>query len=817
MVHKDRAHYNMADLTISAYNVTQETLSTLHQLVLSDNDDLCLSCARTLATLVHPSSQSYILQAMTLKPAQSIPLIAFAGCFKTEGMLSQFTDRLGSENDSRVQVALIDSIGHFEMSSALQALRLFATNKDDDLRIAVARALAFQLQAKEEAEDILQELLEDVNRDVVTQCLVSLKSVGTTNIISKIEFTLENHQDAYVKSAALSALGALSSSASVEIIKRYLADSDTRVRASAVEALGVHLQTMPEMLRDLMPFLKDESNRVIANAVISLYPYARDEATLALQKLARSPLKYHRSSAAYCIGELQYPDVMNIVLPLINTEPERDVFERALNAIGRISKANLKPFLHKLSEHPNNELREKVVQRLAVISTVDDSRFFYDLFQKEHVITVKAEILRTIGHINDEQSFSLLLESINNTNPELCIAALQGISYTNRESTIPLIMPLMKSKNDEIRLAAISSLFRLGVLDVTSNIVAEMKSLDANVVINAVKTTEKLFSTIANLKKEKPEHLMAALLDHFSSLQSSDIENERTKLDKPVTSTATDRKDYSQTSEIQFAELLSKILPLSPNETSPLLEKYARQHPRDILSNYLNIVVNDGVGSGNLSKEMTQTFKTEKFMPGLFASLESIKENGDRTELIDHYLEMASSQIRIMLEFVNRAKTYVNKNDDSKAGKMLDFLFHYLKLSPDIHNSFGAFYLTQKDYDLALEHLFKAYVKDPRNYDLLLKIAGAAVRQGKYSLATELTTVVTSKTPVETDIWKRASGLAAVISKIKEGIEPSKNIGKTPAAIHDGEVKGPEPISLTLSQETAIVELSDEDMLFDDM
>ena len=106
------------------------------------------------------------------------------------------------------------------------------------------------------------------------------------------------------------------------------------------------------MLRDLLPFLKDESNRVIANAIISLYPYARDEAAEALQKLITSPLKYHRASAAYCIGELQYPDVMNRVLPLINTEPEKEVFERAVTAIGQINKSSLKPFLHKLSETP---------------------------------------------------------------------------------------------------------------------------------------------------------------------------------------------------------------------------------------------------------------------------------------------------------------------------------------------------------------------------------------------------------------------------------------------------------------------------------
>ena len=192
-----------------------------------------------------------------------------------------------------------------------------------------------------------------------------------------------------------------------------------------------------------------------------------------------------------------------------------------------------------------------------------------------------------------------------------------------------------------------------------------------------------------------------------------------------------------------------------------------------------------------------------------------LKKEGDRKKIIEHSLEMASAQIRIMLEFVNRALTYVNKDDDYKAGRMLDFLFHYLKLSPGIHSTFGSFYLTQKDYDLALDHLFKAYVRDPRNYDLLLKIAGASVRQGKHALAETITRIVKSKTPPDSDICKRATGLLSVIAKIKEGIEPAAKKEQSSQPLD--EIGKRQPISLTQSQETAIIELSDEDMLFEDM
>ena len=114
---------------------------------------------------------------------------------------------------------------------------------------------------------------------------------------------------------------------------------------------------------------------------------------------------------------------------------------------------------------------------------------------------VQAAIIRAIGGITDENSFTLLLEYLNNSNTELVVAALDAIGCTGRESTIPLINPLLNNKNETIRLGAIDCLFRLGVTEVTSRLVAELNKLDANGVVKAVKVSQKMFESITNLQK----------------------------------------------------------------------------------------------------------------------------------------------------------------------------------------------------------------------------------------------------------------------------------------------------------------------------
>ena len=148
MVHRDRTRYNIADLTIAAYNVTKDVLTSLHHLVSSDNDKVCIASAQALAALKHPSSQAFILDAMVQKPHLAKELIVLAAEFKTEAMVNRLYDRLGSEKNPEIKSLLISSVGSFEMSMAIQALHHFASDEDEQVRVSVAKALGHQQQAK---------------------------------------------------------------------------------------------------------------------------------------------------------------------------------------------------------------------------------------------------------------------------------------------------------------------------------------------------------------------------------------------------------------------------------------------------------------------------------------------------------------------------------------------------------------------------------------------------------------------------------------------------------------------------------------------
>ena len=798
--------HNFTDLTIAGYNLVQGILSILHELVHSDNDDVCLTAASALGVLSHPSSQVPLFRAMEARPDLLEKLVDTAARFRTPAMLRRFSDLLWVDVPDELKSHILNLLGDFNEADVMSIYSQFVNSPSAKLREGVARGLGHQKSAAAEAETLLEKLLKDDNRDVVTQALVSLRNVGNENTVNVIEETLENYRDPYVRSAALGTLGVLSMGASRQLITKFLKDTDARIRSSAVEALGHHLASDPEALRELMPFLKDENNRVRANAIIALYGYAREESLQALHTLLQSPRKYYRASAAFCIGEIQYPEIMDKVLPLINTEPEHEVFQRALDAVGKITKSSLKPFLMRLASHPNNALRCRVIETLLNLSTVDDHYTFNELLRAEQVPEVKAALIRAIGKYSTVDNFAPLLEYLRHKNSEIVRAALDALAMVQQASAIPLVAPLVHHQDATVRASAAQTLFLLGETAMALELEKQLKDRDTTFVKSAMVATEKIFHTIRDLREEKPLLLLKALEAHFSALQESDIEQiKRGLATAAVGNMAELSRDRSTTSETQLAQLLKEILPLNVGTPNSKLSNFAKQNPKDYLAAYLDAIYNSPAGQRNLPPELIERFRQEHFLPGLFVALEQMKRGGDVRNLISHYLEMASVEIRILLEFINRAMRYVSDQNDRKALKMLDFLFHYLRLSPDIHNRFGSFYLVQKDYDLAFNHLQKAYSQAPMNFDLLLKLSGSATRLGKLAVGEILATTVQEASQPGSPIRTRAEGMLAIIAELRKGVNPDRRpVPSAPAAQEPSrvpEVTAPPPRTIPTLEE----------------
>ncbi len=140
--------------------------------------------------------------------------------------------------------------------------------------------------------------------------------VGRTNEVLRM---LLSEEDAYVRAAAVLALGHLGASHLVETIRVYLNDPDRRVRANAVEALG--LIGTERAVAGLDRYLHSDDNRIRANAVVAVgRSRGVEEVRSVVEDMVSSADSMMKRSAIYAVTELREPSLIGLLEPLLQDE-----------------------------------------------------------------------------------------------------------------------------------------------------------------------------------------------------------------------------------------------------------------------------------------------------------------------------------------------------------------------------------------------------------------------------------------------------------------------------------------------------------------
>ncbi len=135
----------------------------------------------------------------------------------------------------------------------------------------------------------------------------------------------------YLRSKAVLMIGR--SGRSLQWIEKRLQESDTRVRANAIEALwGVD---SPEARELLQWALRDSNNRVIGNALVGLYQLGETSSLPELVKMAGHDSPSFRRTAAWVMGKTADPRFSELLGRMI-ADTNGDVRKSAFAAVGRI-------------------------------------------------------------------------------------------------------------------------------------------------------------------------------------------------------------------------------------------------------------------------------------------------------------------------------------------------------------------------------------------------------------------------------------------------------------------------------------------------
>jgi HEAT repeat protein len=138
----------------------------------------------------------------------------------------------------------------------------------------------------------------------------------------------------YLRSKAVLMIGR--GNHSLKWVKRRLADTDSRVRANAVEAMwGMDTAAARELL-DLAS--RDSSNRVAGNALLGQYLIGDSSTVCELAKMAGHPYAAFRRTAAWVMGETGDPRFSEILGRML-ADSHAEVRKNAFTAVGQIRAA----------------------------------------------------------------------------------------------------------------------------------------------------------------------------------------------------------------------------------------------------------------------------------------------------------------------------------------------------------------------------------------------------------------------------------------------------------------------------------------------
>ncbi|MFC2061263.1 HEAT repeat domain-containing protein [Elusimicrobiota bacterium] len=207
------------------------------------------------------------------------------------------------------------------------AQRLDETEKDsEDLEQRVARSINQMIEGqKDSAKQISHSVIGKTQEDI-------------EEIKKKLEQSMEEQQTKLLELLNQQAK-ALASEETIKVEmqgeggRKVITDVNPHVRARAdgVEMIPKTISDPSIAEKMLKPYLGDPNNRVRGNACVAIYQYNPQLAIQALDKMASSPDKWMRLTAAWAVGEIGAPEMVDILRKLVDDIDEK-VKDRAIRA-----------------------------------------------------------------------------------------------------------------------------------------------------------------------------------------------------------------------------------------------------------------------------------------------------------------------------------------------------------------------------------------------------------------------------------------------------------------------------------------------------
>lgn len=789
--------------------------------VLEVLEDLCgdLSVKRAnlaidaLGMFRHPASLGPLNKALARRDTAEQAARAI-GRFPEETALPLFLKLLQDPPFPEATGVALEGLGDLHGSESFQVLEKHAASPDQELAAAVASALG--CRKEKETEELLIRLIRHPSPQVVKAAVDSLGMTGEGKAAEALHALFVDAGDPKVQARILTALGLIHRNESVETLAKGLRSSDGRVRANAVEALASYDLREPEAVRHFAPILRDDNNRARANAILALYPYDRNQAVAALQRMLKAKEPRNRSSAAYIIGELQDPMLMQGLITMINTEQDRDVLDSSLRSIERIRNPEMKMGISKLCRHPNDHIRGRSIQIFAGLSGISEVRVLENYFKRETSPTVKSTIVAAMGLICDINHLGFLKSKLRDRDDRIVANAIESLDRVGALENAELLEPLLIHPSPRVRTNALVAMWRAGSLKSGDGLGDLLDSSDDDQLSSALHAAKRFAFSISPIGFQQYPMLRAALhtaYQNFSTIGETAWDAFKTSRfyqdvimgasqaeptpEEIAEDAVRDDLEPGKTGSLPVISAAGVVAP--PPKAAPVKQEATETkaeialvaslgcllsgRARKALDFLAKVPEGEGVAelldyvqqraareAGLPPTELTRVPEEEDigFLPVHALKIEGAKRDGDFSSVLGNYFSLYRAQLSVLYELVQLGEKVLGDGDEASAARIAKQVAQVLKGDASLHRTLGDRHCSNRVYRNAYPHLLRAWVYNPDDPELLLKLASVTARTRRPRLARQMLRVLLDHMEdVPSKLQEKAEELVRILDRKK--------------------------------------------------
>ncbi|MFC1743742.1 HEAT repeat domain-containing protein [Candidatus Riflebacteria bacterium] len=482
-----------------AFEILKDSFSILLEVIQSEDYDIRAACARALSKLKGPMSTDILLENYQFNSADEFLAAA-----------------LGEVNPELTRDMLKASLSDPNPEIVLNAALALVNLKDKS-------GLAVLLERMEYFSSMEPDI-EKPNEVELAAIIKALALLGERKCIYMLEYVLKKEDSPKILSQTLSCYTPYVRGDTARIVLPFLNHADSRVRASAVEAL-TNLGN-ENAAGFVAPYIDDENNRVKANVASVVYKVDEKETTKTLQEMAKSENKWDRASVAFVLGELNEESLFK-KFPGLFTDDDSDVLRNVAKALRKQKYNKKNSFLLKLLKSEDALLKIESLKSLAKLGDEETLNNICTALESEtdpRVISAYMSCIKELGSLkninliipflehSDKRVISNALEAINkfadgkpieeikekiiafitDANSRLCSVALSVLLEWGEIKALHKLNERLRSKQKDQILCACFTLGQMGSLLETSLEMFERTSFEGAVEdFNVKKTSEK--------------------------------------------------------------------------------------------------------------------------------------------------------------------------------------------------------------------------------------------------------------------------------------------------------------------------------------